>query len=328
MECCEVVKAIEGKKAQQARHRKQAAARRKLAKSVDKAMAAAERESQRLERLRERFDAVAPGDVVGLAKFAAEYILQRHKKQLCQRDDDGVFAPYLKRLQDDSDLIYRAYQAGELTRNQMIELHIPLVEIRARRQMKSNRQLMDDIESTGHYTLCSIFDDLPEVDNFAAFLVRAVDCDILNFLSAERNATRHQQFFEGRTRVDPDRMAAPYNHVAEVDARDEIESLARDDVDRTILRMRAEGFRDKEIGACVGLSQQAVSARACKMEERLAIVAADSIDDAIVTMKVDGKSDKQIAKALNINVSTVLARHGSLEREYDRRMEQLHTLLA
>lgn len=327
MECCELEKAVQTKQRQQARHGKQKAARDKLDKSVDRAMAAAEREARRLERLRQRFDTVPPGDVVALAQFASGYVLQRHMKQICERDDDGVFSSYLKRLQDESDLIYRAYREGRLTRNQMVELHMPLVEIRARRQMKSNRQLMDDIEDVGHHTLYFIFDDLPEVDNFAAFLVNAVDCDILNFLNVERNATRHQQFFEGRTRVDPDRMAAPYNHVAEVDAQDKIESLARDDVDRTILRMRAEGYRDREIGECVGLSQQAISARACKMEDRLAVVAADSIDDAIVRMKVDGKSDKQIAKALKINVGTVLARHGSLEREYERRMEQLHTLL-
>jgi len=311
------------------RHKKQKTARAKLAKAVDKAAAAADREAKRLEDLRQRFEAVQPGDVLGLAGFARFYVMQRHKRQFRDRHDDGVFAPYLKRLQDENDLIYQAFKAGKLTRNQMVELHMPLVEIRAQKQRRSNGELLDDLEDVGNQTLFFIFNELPaDLENFAAFLVTAVDGDILNFLKKERNASRHQQFCEGRVRVDPDRMAGGFNHVAAVDAQDEMESLARDDVDRTILQMRYEGFKDREIGERVGMTQQAVSARACKMEDRLTVVAADSLDDAIIRMKVDGKSDKQIAKTLNINTGTVMARHGSLERQHREREDQLHTLLA
>lgn len=304
-------------------------------------LSAAEREEAMWDRIRARFEHVT--DAKELVRFAAVYVVERHKKPILNRGDDGIFVRYLKAAQDHAQQLYCELRAGTLTGDQVVTALMPVAEIRTRLHLKGlPKQDADDAEDVANQALFfGVVEAMTvDVESFAGFLVVRIDGDVKDFVKKENNARRFVDS-NGKERevktVDPesfwrriDRRTS--SQLAAVDSQDELAALAHDPIDATILQLRAEGHTDAAIAPAVGLSKSAVNARRRAMEnrldERLAVVAEDSVDEQIVALRAAGKNDVTIGRKLGISTATVIARHRSLERKYEERAEQLHTLLA
>ncbi|MEX0938325.1 MAG: hypothetical protein WDZ59_10745 [Pirellulales bacterium] len=166
--------------------------------------------------------------------------------------------------------------AGDIgARDRMIESNVGLVRDTVRRFLTSRPQfkyLRDDLISEGILGLAEAVRDIAAgapVQHVAAYLRKAVFNQLDSHVTAHGNTikTPRMRDAENVRRIEED-DCDPRNHHREVDLADEIMGSCQDDVEREIVRLRIQGYKDVEVAERLRLSTSWINDVRRKMYER------------------------------------------------------------